>query len=204
MKFLYLILLTTATFCYDSQLLNYPEVLKAKYEIFDIIKKEIYSNPMPDNYKDYIDYFEFSGYFFFDIIPVNKLEQEFQKIVLLSDNEDEKGDLLRGLNYTATAGELSFPPDTFRASMYGTLFFHMFRGFSSKLVTTSNSKFIMFYYIKALTTGSLKKLFEKIKMCSKTNSIFKKCGEYDIGDAVWATAKAYAYSKIKEKMSVYN
>ena len=90
MKFLYLILLVTATFCYDSELLNDPEIFKAKYAAIDYIKKEIYSNPMPVNYKDYLDRLESSVDFIIDIIPIDNWKQETKKLLLLVNGEKGK------------------------------------------------------------------------------------------------------------------
>ena len=93
MKFLYLILLVTATFCYDSELLNDPVIFKTKYEMFDLVKKEIYSNPMPVNYKDYLNRLKSSVDFIFDIIPIDNWKQESEKILQLAKDEFEKNNL---------------------------------------------------------------------------------------------------------------
>ena len=201
MKFLYLILLTTATFCYDSELLNYPEVLKAKYQMFDVIKKFAYSNPMPDNYKDYLNTLEFSGNFFFDIIPIDNWEQESKKILLLADVEG-KDDLLSSLKVAKFAVNSGFSR---KIAEVASSFLSMVKShtFQSHKVTTSKGKFIMFYYIKRMTVSVPKKESGKVKVCHTTNSIFKKCAEYEINEAVKKTAQAFLYSKIKEKMDDY-
>ena len=75
--------------------------------------------------------------------------------------------------------------------------------FSSRVVTTSKGKFIMYFYIKGMTVSVPKKESGKVKVCHTTNSIFKKCAEYEINEAVKKTAQAFLYSKIKEKMDDY-
>ena len=211
MKFLYLILLTTATFCYDSELLNYPQILKAKYELFDEIKKEIYSNPMPNNYKDYLNTLEFSGDFLFDIIPFDNWKHESEKFVLLlADNKEEKDYISKCFILFPFTGRLSLRLKNNKGNN-GNFFsnppspyVNKFRSLSAKIITTSKGKFVVIICIKAMTVALPNKSSGKVKVCSTTNTVFKKCTEYEIDEAAKATGIAFYYSKIKEKMNAYN
>ena len=62
----------------------------------------------------------------------------------------------------------------------------------------------MFRFMKVLTAAIPKKASGNVKVCYTTNSVFKKCTEYEIYQAIKATDKAYVYSKINEKIGFYN
>ena len=202
MKFLYLILLATATFCYDSELLNYPEVFKAKYSLFDEIKKLAYSNPMPDNYKDYLDKIQFSGNFLFDIIPIDNWKQEAKKILSIADSQKEKDWLSNIVDFSEFSDSGGSKDSSDCNPNQFNCIYNAFNYYSN-LVTTSKGKFVMYYYAKGVTFGVLKNKSGKVKVCKKTNVVFKICSEYELTDAALTTVKAYTYSKIKEKINNY-
>ena len=205
MKFLYIILFITATFCYDSELLNNPAIFKAKYEMFDDIKKEIYSNPMPVNYKDYLVRFGSTINFFFDIIPIANWKQEASKLLLLADSEKEKSEVSNMIE-NALLSETSGLSDGDFGNDYkaGSYYFTYLLKFNTQIITISKGKFIMFCFMKVFTAAIPKIESGNVKVCTTTDSIFKKCAEYEMYQAIKVTDKAYAYSRIKEKMDFYN
>ena len=206
MKFLYIILLVTATFCYDSELLNDPVIFKAKYEMFDLVKKEIYSNPMPVNYKDYLNRLESSVDFIFDIIPIDNWKQEAKKklLLLVDDEKGKNKDASSAIELAEYSDSSSSIGDFGTDYQAGSYYFTDFIDFSSRSVTTSKGEFIMFRFMKVLTAAIPKKASGNVKVCYTTNSVFKKCTEYEIYQAIKATDKAYVYSKINEKIGFYN
>ena len=88
--------------------------------------------------------------------------------------------------------------------MIGSCYLVKNHSFLFYTVTTSKGEFVLFNYIKAATIASPNKSSGKVKVCTTTNTVFKKCAEYEISKAATATARAYIYSKIKEKMEDYN
>ena len=203
MQFLYLILLTTATFCYDPEVLNYPEIFKAKYKILEKIKNKAYLNPVPDNYNDYLQILDFSGNFIFDIVPIDKWEQEAKKILLFSGSKNGRKELSQALEeaFFSDSSNMNYENENFKAGLYyinKPIYFH------SETITTSKGEFIMFYLIIGNTYAVNKKTSGKVKVCTNTKTIFKKCAEYDLNEAVKITSLAYTNFKIKEIADTYN
>ena len=202
MQFLYLILLTTATFCYDPEVLNYPEIFKAKYKILEKIKNNAYLNPVPNNYNDYLLELDFSGDFIFDIVPIDKWKQETKFLTLLPDSEDDRKQLAINLDGTFFVPDFCFYDNS--TNHRPEFYVNQYMFFCPQTITTSKGEFIMYYFIKGMTVAIPRKTSGNVKVCTTTNSIFKKCAEYGIGDAIKATALAYTYSKIKEKADAYD
>ena len=201
MQFLYLLLLTTATFCYDPEILNYTEIFIEKYKLLEEIKNNAYLNPVPNNYNDYLQILDFSGDFYFDIVPIDKWEQEYKLLGRFADKKDRDHLLLNLEVAPFTDKPFFFQNNTEKGPGFCVYKYILFK---AKEITISKGKFFMFYIIKAMTVAIAKKTSGNVKVCTTTNSIFKKCIEYSIGEAVEATAIAYANSKIKEQADVYN
>ena len=204
MKFLYLILLATATFCYDSELLNIAEVNKTKNQLFNEIKSHIKNNEIPENYKDYLDTLECSGNFIFDIIPIDNWKHESEKILLLADEGKEKTKLSECLKSSGSSTWKMWQNDDPTCDYELLNCTSTFNDYQSWILKTSKGKFVMFYYARGLTSAKPNQKSKKVKMCYKTNTLIKKCIECNIREAAIKTIQACTYSKIKEKMDAYS
>ena len=204
MKFLYLILLATATFCYDTELLNIAEVNQTKNELIGELKDHIKNIEIPENYKDYLDTLECSGNFIFDIIPIDNWKQESEKILLLADEGKEKTKLSECLKSSGSSTwniwQIDRPTCDFKLLNCISTFYD----YQSRTLKTSKGKFVMFYYARGLTSAKPNKSSKKVKVCYKTNTIIKKCIERSLWEAAETTIQAFTYAKIKEKMDAYS
>ena len=204
MKLLYLFLLATATFCYDSELLNIAEVNKTKNEWINELKGIVQHNEIPENYKDYLDTLECSGNFIFDIIPIDNWKQESEKILLLADEGKEKTELSKCLKSSESSTVRTWNMYHSKCDFKLLNCVSPFYDYRSKMIETSKGKFIMLLYARGMTSAKPNQKSKIVKMCYKTNTIFKKCKELYIKQAAEITIRACTYSKIKEKMDAYS
>ena len=204
MQFLYLILLTTSILCSDLDVFSNPNILIAKYKLLESIKTEINFYPLPSNYKDYLEKLDSSLDFILDAIPIEDWEEESKKLFLLANNKkEENSSLLLQLENATNSNDYNFtmPYDSSATNLY----INKFIDFKSKLVTTSKGKYVVFYFIKAMTVAIFKdNVYSEVKVCTTTHTVFAKCSNYNSDEAAKGTAKAYTYSKIKESLEAFD
>ena len=204
MQFLYLILLTTSILCSDLDVFSNPNILIAKYKLLESIKTEINFYPLPSNYKDYLEKLDSSLDFILDAIPIEDWEEESKKLFLLANNKkEENSSLLLQLENATNSNDYNFtmPYDSSATNLY----INKFIDFKSKIVATSKGKYIVFYFIKAMTVALLKNtVFSEVTLCTTTHTLFRTCMKYNKNAAAKGTAIAYTYSKIKESLDAYD
>ena len=202
MKILFLIFLTSTIFCYDSSLLKYPEIAIQKESIIEFLKMAYNTTGMPLNYGNFSEFLLFTGKIKFDIVPADDVYEELENNNLFPNENRLKDEILAKLLFSDRE-DVNTLSSSIGCSSESNCTYDVYR-LQVNYVTIPKGKFAVYLAIKV--TGQAQRYYKKfpfikiskIKVCTPTIFIFKKCKEYTLEEATRATAQRLVYSNIEE------
>ena len=202
MKILFLIFLTSTIFCYDSSLLKYPEIAIQKKFLIDFLKTAYNTTGMPLNYGNVSGFLFFTGNIKFDIVPADDVYEELENNNLFPNENRLKDEILAKLLFSDRE-DVNTLSSSIGCSSESNCTYDVYR-LQVNYVTIPKGKFAVYIAIKV--TGQAQRYYKKIpffkilkiKVCTPTMFIFKKCKEYTLEEATRATVQRLVYSNIEE------